>query len=121
MMNEKLAKYRIALDNAIFGGEDYLRIRKKIQEVEARIDKPKWTSDDIIAEQIEVLTASFNKKQALIRQNYLKGKITEDEYNDQMLLSELKFLDDKLKIYNAGSQEYQEAVNKALELQGHSG
>lgn len=117
MMNEKLAKYRIALDNAIFGGEDYLRIRKKIQEVEARINKPKWTSDDIIAEQIEVLTASFNKKQALIRQDYLKGKTSEDEYNDRMLLSELKFLDDKLKIYNAGSQEYQEAVNKALELQ----
>jgi hypothetical protein len=65
---------------------------------------------------MEVLTAAFNKKQALIRQDFLKGKVTEDEYNDLMLLSELQFLKDKLKIYNAGSQEYQEAVNKALEL-----
>jgi len=34
-----------------------------------------------------------------------------------MLLSELKFLKDKLSIYKVGDEEYQEAVNKALELQ----
>jgi TP901 family phage tail tape measure protein len=117
MMNEKLAKYKIALDNAIFGGKDYIRIQQKIKDLESKMNPPKWTSDDEINQQIEVLTAAFNKKQALIRQDYLKGKTNEDEYNDLMLLSELKFLDDKLKIYNAGSQEYQEAVNKALELQ----
>ena len=117
MMNEKLAKYKIALDNAIFGGKDYIRIQQKIKDLESKMNPTKWTSDDEIAQQIEVLTASFNKKQSLIRQDYLKGKKNEDEYNDLMLLSELKFLDDKLKIYNAGSQEYQEAVNKALELQ----
>ena len=117
MMQEKLAKYNIALENAIFGGKDYIRIQEKIKAVEARINKPKWSSDDEIKLRIEALEAAFNKKQALIRQDFLKGKITEDEYNHQMLLSELKFLADKLKIYNAGSQEYQEAVNKALELQ----
>ena len=117
MMNEKLAKYKTALDNAIFGGKDYIRIQQKIKDLESKMNPPKWTSDDEINQQIEVLTASFNKKQALIRQDYLKGKTNEDEYNDLMLLSELKFLDDKLKIYNAGSQEYQEAINKALELQ----
>ncbi len=117
MMNEKLAKYKIALDNAIFGGKDYLRIQQKIKDLESKMNPPKWSTDDVIAEQIEILTASFNKKQSLIRQDYLKNKTTEDEYNNLMLLSELKFLADKLKIYNAGSQEYQEAVNKALELQ----
>ncbi|HSO89410.1 MAG TPA: phage tail tape measure protein, partial [Draconibacterium sp.] len=116
MMNEKLAKYKLALDNAVFGGKDYIRIQEKIAKVEAKLNKPKWNSDDIIAEQIEILEAAFNKKQALIRQDFLKGETTEDEYNDRMLLSELQFLKDKLSIYNAGSKEYQEAVNKALEL-----
>jgi len=117
MMQEKLGKYKIALDNAIYGGEDYIRIQQKIQAVEKKMGtKPTWNSDDEIKRQIEILEAAFNKKQALIRQNYLEGKMTEDEYNDQMLVSELKFLADKLKIYNAGSKEYQEAVNKALEL-----
>lgn len=117
MMHEKLAKYNTALENAVHGGEDYLRIQKKIAAVEAKINKPKWDSNDIIAEKMEVLTAAFNKKQSLIRKNYLEGKMSEDEYNHQMLLSELKFLKDKLSIYNAGSQEYMEAVNKSLELQ----
>lgn len=117
MMNEKLAKYKTALENAVHGGEDYLRIQGKIQALEAKMQKPKWNSDDKIAKEIEILEAAFNKKQALIRQDFLKGEITEDEYNDRMLKSELKFLSDKLKIYNAGSKEYQEAVNKALELQ----
>lgn len=117
MMNEKLAKYKIALENAIFGGKDYIRIQEKIASVEAKMNRPKWSSDDEIKQQIEILEAAFNKKQALIRQDFLRGKITQDEYDHQMLQSELKFLADKLKIYNAGSQEYQEAVNKALELQ----
>lgn len=34
-----------------------------------------------------------------------------------MLLSELKFLKEKLSIYKVGDEEYQEAVNKSLELQ----
>jgi hypothetical protein len=34
-----------------------------------------------------------------------------------MLLTELKFLKDKLSIYKVGDEEYQEAVNKSLELQ----
>lgn len=118
MMQEKLAKYKVALDNAIFGGEDYIRIQKKIQAVEKKMgNAPKLTSDEQIAKEIELLEAGFNKKQAVIRQNFLQSKITEDEYNSQLLVSELKFLDDKLKIYNVGSKEYQETVNKSLELQ----
>jgi len=117
MMNEKLAKYRIALDNAIFGGEDYLRIQKKIQAVEAKINKPVWSTDDEIKRRIDLLEASFNKEQALISQNYLQGLINEDEYSHQMLVSEIKFHRDKLKIYNIGTKEYQGAVNKAMELQ----
>lgn len=124
MMNEKLNKYKIALDNAIFGSKDYIRIKEKMNAVEAKMQKPVWNSEDKIKNRIELLEASFNKEQAIIRQRYLEGqkanavnKMSEDEYNDEMLQSELKFLADKLKIYNFGTKEYQETVNKALELQ----
>ncbi len=117
MMNEKLSIYKVALDNAIFGGEDYIRIREKMNAVEAKISKPVWNSDEEIKSRIDILEASFNKEQSIIRQGYLQGLMNEDEFNDELLLSELKFLADKLKIYNVGTKEYQEAVNKALELQ----
>ena len=131
MMNEKLAKYRVALENAVFGGEDFIRIQNKILAVEAKMNSlPKndyEDPDDVIKAhkkldrlnqiKLDNLTASFNKEQAIIRQNYLQGSMTEDEYNHQMLLSELKFLKDKLSIYKVGDEEYQEAVNKSLELQ----
>ena len=118
MMQEKLTKYKVALDNAIFGGEDYIRIQKKIQDVEKKMGTAdKSLSEDQITRESDILEAAFNKKQALIRQNFLEQKISEDEYNSQLLVSELKFLDDKLKIYKVGSKEYQETLNKSLEIQ----
>ncbi len=136
MMQEKLSKYKLALDHAIMGGEDYVRILKKIADVEAKM--PKSDSDYVDPDadtdadteneeytklkkknkrKLDILTASFNTEQAIIRQIYLQGLMTEDEFDYQMLLAELKFHADKLKIYKVGSKEYQEAVNKALELQ----
>ena len=132
MMNEKLGKYRIALENAVFGGEDYLRIQGKIIALQKTIDSRPLTSPKTEEEKetkkvkeqqekeetpVKKLKASFEQEQALIRQNYLQGLSNEDEFNQQMLLSELKFLDDKLKVYKVGSSKYQEAVNESLELQ----
>ena len=133
MMNEKLGKYRIALENAVFGGEDYLRIQGKIIALQKTIDSRPLTSPETeeetgnetnkpnkktkIEKPIKAVQAAFNQEQSFIRQNYLQKLITEDEYNDQMLQSELNFHKDKLKIYKAGSKEYQEAVNDALGLQ----
>jgi TP901 family phage tail tape measure protein len=134
MMSEKMAKYKTALDNAIFGGEDYLRIQQKIFALETLMASNKVTNPNTEEEdselikahknrdrlnkiKLETLTAGFNQEQAFIRQGYLQNLMSEDEYNDQMLLSELKFLKDKLSIYKAGDEEYQQAVNKSLELQ----
>ena len=133
MMSEKMAKYRIALDNAIFGGKDFLRIQGKIQALEQKmstkseVHKPETEEEKEtkkVKEQeekeetpVKKLKASFEQEQALIRQNYLQSLTNEDEFNHQMLLSELKFLDDKLKVYKVGSSKYQEAVNETLELQ----
>lgn len=129
MLNEKLSKYQVALDNAILGSEDFLRIQGKIADVQRKINSTRTNPEEeedsaaitkakkILKDKVDALTASFNMEQALINQNYLEGKMTQDEYNHQMLLSELKFLKDKLSIYKVGDHEYQEAVNRSLELQ----
>jgi hypothetical protein len=125
MMNEKLAKYRTALENAVFGGKDYIRIQEKILAVEAKMNSLKKDPKDdttlteqraILKAKLDALTATFNHEQALIRNRYLTNLDNEDTYNAKMLESELKFLKDKLSIYAVGSHEYQEAVNEALEL-----
>lgn len=74
-------------------------------------------ADAIAKKRLEILEANYNKEQALIRQNFLQGIVTEDQFNTDLLKAQLKFLADKLKIYKAGSKEYQEAVNQAMELE----
>ena len=118
MMQEKLAKYKIALDNAIFGGEDYIRIQKKIQDVEKKMGTPdKSLSDEEIKRDLIFSKLHLTKNRLSFVENFLNQKITEDEYNSQLLNSELQFLAAKLKIYKVGSKEYQETVNKSLEIQ----
>jgi len=116
MMNEKLAQYNIALENAIFGGKDYLRIQKKIEELQTKMERPAYVSDDEIKEKISSLTAGHHKIEALIRADFLKGRINEDEYNDLLLKSELDFMNAKLQIYNEGSEEYEKTINDSFEL-----
>ncbi len=73
--------------------------------------------DPIIKNKIEALDAAYAAEKALINRNHLEGKISEDQYNAELLQAELKFYAEKLKIYKVGSKEYEEAVNKGLELQ----
>ncbi|MBK6285751.1 MAG: hypothetical protein IPF54_26525 [Draconibacterium sp.] len=61
MMNEKLGKYKIALDNAIFGGKDFIRIQQKINDLETKMEAPAFISKDEGAEKLEAVTASHNK------------------------------------------------------------
>ncbi len=72
-------------------------------------------SKDQIKKEIEALETAYSQKQSIIKKNYLEGKITEDQYNADLLLAELNFLNDKLKIYKVGSKEYEDTVNNALE------
>ena len=116
MMNEKLAKYKTALDNAIFGGKDFIRIQQKINDLETKMETPAFVSKDEIAEKLEALNAGHSKIQAAIREDFLNSITNEDEYNNLLLKSELDFLGEKLKIYNEGSQEYEETINKSFKL-----
>ena len=74
-------------------------------------------SDKEIKKRIEKLEASYNQELALIRKKHLEGKSTEDQYNADLLQAELTFLADKLKIYNKGSKEYEQAIAQSLEKQ----
>lgn len=86
---------------------------KEVQDIDGSDD----LSDDEIKKRLEKREAAYNKELAAIRKRHLEGKSSEDQYNAELLQAELKFLNDKLSIYNKGSKEYEEAVSQALEKQ----
>lgn len=59
--------------------------------------------------------AAYDREKAMIERRHLEGKTSDDQYNTELLQAELTFLNNKLKLYKAGSQEYLDTVNKALE------
>ena len=66
---------------------------------------------------LEILEASNKSEVAAINQRYLEGKSSEDQYNADLLAQELKFLQDKMKLFKIGSKEYEEAHALLLEKQ----
>ena len=116
MMNEKLAKYRVALENSVFQGKDYIRIQQKIMELEEKMNRPVFQSEDDLKEKINTAQAAYSKLQSVAHEDFLNSKINQDQYNDILLKGELDFMDEKLKIYEEGSNEYEETLNKALQI-----
>jgi hypothetical protein len=102
---------------------------KKIETIERRLshlkelgtskqgDSGDKSDDESENKKLEALEAANDKENAIINQNYLNGLTSEKEYEAQLFAQKMKFFADKLTIYKAGSKEYQEAVNAALELQ----
>ena len=80
-------------------------------------DSGEKSDDKAEKKKLEILEAANEKEKALIQQSYLDGITSEKQYHDELLIQKLAFLAGKLEIYKAGSKEYQEAVNEALELQ----
>lgn len=74
-------------------------------------------TDDEIKKRIQALEVLYNQELALIKKRHLEGKTTQDQYNDDLLKAELKFLNDKLQVYKAGSKEYEETLVQSLEKQ----
>ncbi|RLD57302.1 MAG: phage tail tape measure protein, partial [Bacteroidetes bacterium] len=131
-LEEKLSTYQTALKNIKVGTEDYLRVAAKITAVENDIDaarkKNALTSEEqrkkdiaaaksLLKAKIDAVTAEHNLVTAAIKKQHLEGKISEDEYKGQLLIQELKFIRDKLKIYKVGSVEYAKAYNESLSKQ----
>ena len=102
---------------------------KKVEAIEREItalkelgttkqgDSAEKVSDEAIKKRVEEIEAANNAEMAAINRRHLDGLTSDDQYNGELLAQELKFLADKMKVYKVGSKEYEEAVNKSLELQ----
>ena len=102
---------------------------KTIEEIEQKLsqlkelgtskqgDSGKKARDEAEKKKLDALEASNNLEKAIINKRFLDGLTSEKQYKDELFNQELKFHAGKLKIYKAGSKEYQDAVNEALELQ----
>jgi len=73
--------------------------------------------DKAIKKRILAIEAQDNAEMAAIKKRHLEGKTTEDQYNAELLMQEMKFLADKAKVYKVGSKEYEEAQMQLLEKQ----
>jgi hypothetical protein len=72
---------------------------------------------DIAKKKLKALEAANDKEISLINKKHLEGKLSEDEYQNDLLKQELKFLSDKASIYKAGSKEYEDAMMQSLAKQ----
>ena len=74
-------------------------------------------SDKELKDRLDKVEAANNKEMALINKRHLEGISSEDQYNDELLNQEIKFLTEKMTVYKKGSKEYEEAFNQSLEKQ----
>ena len=71
-------------------------------------------TEEQIKQELDKIDATYAQKQAIIKKSHLEGKISEDQYNADLLQAELDYLASKIKIYKVGSKEYEQAINDAL-------
>jgi len=101
---------------------------KKVEAIELEIaalkelgttkqgDSGKKQSDEEIKKRVEVIEAANNAEMAAINRRHLEGLTSDDQHKGELLAQEIKFLAEKIKVYKVGSKEYEEAVNKSLEI-----
>lgn len=80
-------------------------------------DSEKQAQEKAIKKRIEAVEAANNAEMAAIKKRHLEGKTSEDQYEAELLMQEMKFLSDKAKLYKVGSKEYEEAQMQILEKQ----
>ena len=66
---------------------------------------------------IEILEASNKSEVAAITQRHLEGESSNDQYNADLLVQELKFLQDKMNLFKTGTKEYEDTHALSLEKQ----
>jgi TP901 family phage tail tape measure protein len=97
MMEEKLDRYTLALNNAKIGTAEYLRLQKKVAAVDAELKKARGSNLDVGDENFKRKEAladieEFHTKQlALIKSQYAKGEIAKDYYLDLLDQEEIRF------------------------------
>ena len=68
-------------------------------------------------QRIAAAEAAHNAEMAAIKKRNLKGLSSEDQYRGELLVQEIRFLNEKMKIYKKGSKEYEKAYSESLQLQ----
>ncbi len=77
----------------------------------------KKTEKDDNKTKLEALEASHKNEMSAINKRHLDGKISEDQYNGELLTQEFAFLQAKMNLYKVGSKEYEEASAAFTEKQ----
>lgn len=71
-------------------------------------------NSDAVKKRIAAAEAAHNAEMAAIKKRNLEGLTSDDQYKGELLIQEIKFLNDKMKIYKKGSMEYEQAYAESL-------
>jgi hypothetical protein len=94
------------------------RLQKSLSaDQKAMLDEVVKAKEEAQKKSVESLEASNSKEIGIIKKRYLEGRTTEDQYNAELLMQEMKFLFDRTKLYKVGSKEYEIAQTDLLEKQ----
>jgi len=97
MMEEKLSLYKLALDNAKIGTADYLRLVKKVADVDAALKKARGSDlsgDDEKFKRKEALAdieTYHNQVNTIIKAQYAEGLIDKDQYLMDLDTEDLRY------------------------------
>lgn len=125
-LNQKIDHYRTALQFATIGGEDYLRLKRKIAAEEAKLnsnggdeltDKEKKALEKQAREKqkmeekakkdsLALLEKAKAEEQDIIQKNYINGVINHKQYQDQMYDLETSYLFARIAAKKQLNQEY---------------
>jgi TP901 family phage tail tape measure protein len=113
-MESKLQLYQTALKNVAVNGEDYIRVQKKIKEVQDLLSKAK--SPDTVdggksdgknkqeekkkqeEEITKTIDEAYQKRVLLLKQNYNDEKLTRNLYEAAMFAEEIRYLEDLIAL-----------------------
>ncbi len=95
---------------------------KNIESIQKEIDrlnqlgssKEGSADNDVVKKRIAAAEAAHNAEMAAIKKRNLEGLTSDDQYKGELLIQEIKFLNDKMKIYKKGSKEYEQAYAESL-------
>ena len=105
-LEEKLNKYNVALKNAVVGGEDYIRIQKKIDDINKLLGQGSENDNTNASDALEL---AYKQRELILKQQYAGEETLQKEFQARMLANELVYLQAKANLEGDGM--------KKLELQ----
>ena len=124
MMEEKLDRYTLALNNAKIGTTEYIRLQKKVAAVDAELKKARGSNldggDEEKFKRAEALKdiEQFHKNQnAIIKAQYAKGIDDKDVYLEKLDTEEVRYLNasiDRLKEHGQSTADEEEKIQDVI-------